>query len=66
MTFKLIIFAAALLAISCCAVTPYGESPGYYTSNGPRERSFDRHDDGDRENPVGHDAREYGNQRYPN
>jgi hypothetical protein len=66
MTLKLMILAAALMAVSGCAVSPYGDSPAYYTSNGPRERDFDRRDAGDRSDPVGHEAREYGDQRYRN
>ena len=66
MTLKSIIFAAALVAVSGCAVSPYGESPAYYTSGGVRERDFDRHDDGDRDNPVGHEMREFSDQRYRN
>jgi hypothetical protein len=57
MTLKLLIFAAALLAVSACVVRPYGESPVYYGSgysaggyNGgdSRGRDFDNRDDGDR------------------
>jgi hypothetical protein len=68
MTPTLIIASAALLllAVPGCAVSPYGDSPRYYTGNGPSERSFDKSDSGDRDNPIGHEIREYDDQRYRN
>jgi hypothetical protein len=66
MTLNSIIFAAALLAVSGCAINPYGENPAYYTSSGPQERGFDMRDDGDRDNPVGHEIREHDDERYRN
>jgi len=66
MPLKLIVLAGALLAVSGCGLSPYGERSSYYTSGGPSERSFDNHDDGDRDYPVDHELREYSDQRYRN
>jgi hypothetical protein len=66
MRLKLIILAGALLTVSGCGLTPYGERSSYYASGGPGERSFDSHDNGDRGSPVGHELREYSDQRYLN
>jgi len=68
MTLKLIIAGAALLLLAApgCAVSPYGDSPRFYANNGPSERSFDRSDNGDRDNPIGHELREFDDQRYRN
>jgi len=66
MTLKLIIFAAALSAISGCVMSPYSENAAYYTAGGPLERNFDIRDDGDRDYPVDHEVREYDDQRYRN
>lgn len=66
MTLKLIILAAALSAISGCAASPHGDSPGYDTNNSPRDRGFDSRDAGDRDYPVGHELREYNDERNRN
>lgn len=44
MSFRLIIVAASLVALSGCIVRPYEDDRG-----GPRERVYERHDDRDRD-----------------
>jgi hypothetical protein len=64
MTLKLILIAAALLAISACVVRPYGEGPTYY-SNGPsRERGYDSRDNGDRDYRGSRNGHDFGDERH--
>ena len=60
MTLKLLLAAAALLAISACEVRPYGDGPGYYTSGNFHSDDRDR---GDRNYQGGQESQEHRNDR---